>query len=504
MNVLIQPSVGNIAFDNNNAGSNSVGSGNSSLSFNASGGLTVTSTNTSNNLRFAVSGINGNLFSVNDSLTGQLFSVNAAGSIPVFQVYDTGSTVIGPYGTNTLLVSGVNVSIGGPYVGGINPPKLTVYGTVSSNNTIYNNIPSNNWSYQFQNNGNNQSGFWMTNYGSGQVALRDSIGNLVSIDTYNVGGSIPNAAFVFSSTPKGGSYKSLITILTSGNVGIGTSQATNPLQVVGTTYSTTYIAGGANSSTSRIQGASMEWSRNVGDGSTWFINQQGSGNGGWYFAQANTSNQITLTAVYINGATGNMGIGTNSPTSKLHVNGDVKSTNTAKAWVNFNGATIANDYTNGNSITYTSATSAVTATRSSHTVSIGDWITVSGITGITGPINGTYQVNSVSSTAFAYTVPFTLTGTAGGTAVIRVATIKGTPYNVSSIAKNGTGDYTVNFTNSLTDANYSALVSTGTVSTSGVVCSLQSLATNNFRFLTLQPTGPNYDQSIICATVFGN
>ena len=33
-------------------------------------------------------------------------------------------------------------------------------------------------------------------------------------------------------------------------------------------------------------------------------------------------------------------------------------------------------------------------------------------------------------------------------------------YNVSSITDNGTGDYTVNFTNALTDANYSTIATT--------------------------------------------
>lgn len=42
-----------------------------------------------------------------------------------------------------------------------------------------------------------------------------------------------------------------------------------------------------------------------------------------------------------------------------------------------------------------------------------------------------------------------------GTVAIRAS------YNVSSITDNGTGDYTVNFTNALTDANYSAVCSSG-------------------------------------------
>lgn len=37
-------------------------------------------------------------------------------------------------------------------------------------------------------------------------------------------------------------------------------------------------------------------------------------------------------------------------------------------------------------------------------------------------------------------------------------------FNVSSITKNATGDYTVNFTNALTDANYSVVCSAGIAS----------------------------------------
>ena len=42
--------------------------------------------------------------------------------------------------------------------------------------------------------------------------------------------------------------------------------------------------------------------------------------------------------------------------------------------------------------------------------------------------------------------------------------------NVSSITDNGTGDYTVNFTNAMPDANYSTLVTTGTSATNDANC----------------------------------
>ena len=43
----------------------------------------------------------------------------------------------------------------------------------------------------------------------------------------------------------------------------------------------------------------------------------------------------------------------------------------------------------------------------------------------------------------------------GSTAAIRAS------YNVSSITKNGTGDYTVNYTNAFADANYAAVYGAG-------------------------------------------
>lgn len=49
-----------------------------------------------------------------------------------------------------------------------------------------------------------------------------------------------------------------------------------------------------------------------------------------------------------------------------------------------------------------------------------------------------------------------------GTVAIRAS------YNVSSITDNGTGDYTVNFTTALVDANYSALIAGGGTPAGGV------------------------------------
>lgn len=67
-----------------------------------------------------------------------------------------------------------------------------------------------------------------------------------------------------------------------------------------------------------------------------------------------------------------------------------------------------------------------------------------------------YQVGGVATNALAW-VNFNGTITSGEN--------RRSSYNVSSVTRNGTGDYTVNFTNAMTDANYTILMTSGFVST---------------------------------------
>jgi hypothetical protein len=74
-------------------------------------------------------------------------------------------------------------------------------------------------------------------------------------------------------------------------------------------------------------------------------------------------------------------------------------------------------------------------------------------------------------------------------------------YNVSSVTKNATGDYTVNFASALADANYS-VVGIGQNS-AGWIISLLTQATSSVRIFSL--TGlSTADSSIVCIQVFGN
>ena len=59
-----------------------------------------------------VQGSQGQLFSVVDSLSGSLMSVNDVSGLPIMEVFSDDKVVMGEYGTNALVVTGSQVSIG--------------------------------------------------------------------------------------------------------------------------------------------------------------------------------------------------------------------------------------------------------------------------------------------------------------------------------------------------------------------------------------------------------
>ena len=89
-----------------------------------------------------------------------------------------------------------------------------------------------------------------------------------------------------------------------------------------------------------------------------------------------------------------------------------------------------------------------------------------------------------------------------GTVAIRAS------YNVSSITDNGTGDYTVNFTTAMADANYSALGSI--IGTTGAAFEFNSfigssniaLNASSCRFATKRDDGVSLDCSVISIAIF--
>ena len=88
-----------------------------------------------------------------------------------------------------------------------------------------------------------------------------------------------------------------------------------------------------------------------------------------------------------------------------------------------------------------------------------------------------------------------------GTVAIRAS------YNVSSITDNGTGDYTVNFTTAMPDANYSCLITVGDFALGGGLIGAQtsSAATRTssaVRFNCQSAAGTAFDMNQLSVSVF--
>jgi len=169
-------------------------------------------------------------------------------------------------------------------------------------------------------------------------------------------------------------------------------------------------------------------------------------------------------------SSGNVGIGTSSPGAKLDVNGPASVTSftgTTRLGITVRGSSGATDYSGidfiGNNQTNPLARIAVLSTGGGSTLSFGTSnIYANGITNTAVSIDptGVFAFNSgYGSAATAYGCRAWVNFNGTGTVAIRASG------NVTSITDNGTGNYTVNFTTAMPDANYST---TGTARSSGV------------------------------------
>jgi hypothetical protein len=128
--------------------------------------------------------------------------------------------------------------------------------------------------------------------------------------------------------------------------------------------------------------------------------------------------------------------------------GSVATAYGCRAWVNWNGT--ANTNLSG---TYSQSGTTVTVTATAHGLIAGN-VVYSDITTGTA-VDGTYTVATVpTADTFTYTAGTSLT--TSGNITLRRNTIRASG-NVSSVADNGTGDYTVNFATAISDTNYCAV-----------------------------------------------
>ena len=165
-----------------------------------------------------------------------------------------------------------------------------------------------------------------------------------------------------------------------------------------------------------------------------------------------------------------------------------------RAWVNFTAA--ANTNLTG---TYSQSGTTVTVTATAHGYIVGSSISAD-ITSGTG-VDGVYTVTAVTNAnVFTYTAGTSLT-TSGNISLLR-STIRGSG-NVSSISDNAVGDYTLNFTTALPDADYAVAGITGGSDTPAnnvatVNTKLTSgLATGSVRFYLTNTDGIAVDRTYV-------
>ena len=131
----------------------------------------------------------------------------------------------------------------------------------------------------------------------------------------------------------------------------------------------------------------------------------------------------------------------------------------------------------------------------------------------------TLKVDTVQSSSSNPTIFKSSGGVVVGTLCRASVSFKGTDtvtirdsFNVSSITDNGTGLYTINFTNPMGDTDYvvvgscnSGLTTGGTVNTAVQETEDgRDRTTSSFKVRTLFSNGTNSDRDLICIVVFGN
>lgn len=113
--------------------------------------------------------------------------------------------------------------------------------------------------------------------------------------------------------------------------------------------------------------------------------------------------------------------------------------------------------------------------------------------------NSTSTTNCITGSAKAWV---NINGASGASPIVRAS------YNISSVTRNSTGNYTINFTNAFADTNYAAVFGAGAGSANSDAVVEEAYLTGVLRSTTqlkiyaVNGTFSFYDASIISVAVF--
>ena len=232
-----------------------------------------------------------------------------------------------------------------------------------------------------------------------------------------------------------------LTVDTSQNVGIGTASPSQKLEVSGNILLSNNQYLGIKDTTGASVGFPIYTGSN--DAIFGYLASGSTGISTYQFRTGNNTERMRIDS------SGNVGIGTNNPTQKLQVQGFIKTGS--------GGSTGG-----GLEFPYSSDTASRSWRTKNDEVTFGDYAitqstTQTGSTYVTQARidpSGNFQFNSgygSASTAYGCRAWVNFNGTTASPSTIRGSG------NVTSVTKNATGDYTINFTNAMVDANYAVV-----------------------------------------------
>jgi len=191
----------------------------------------------------------------------------------------------------------------------------------------------------------------------------------------------------------------------------------------------------------------------------------------------------------------NVGVGTVSPSYKLDVTGQ------GRATTGFAVSTDGSTFTpSGLNAIPNYGVGYITSTSTS---------TLSGFGGLTFYTNQVAQARIDSSGVLSFNSGYGSAATAYGCRVwvnfngttSSPSTIRGSG-NVSSVTKNGTGDFTINFTTALVDTNYAPMITADRGGHAAMGYKPTTIATSSYRFTSVQQQGTALDSEFTSVTIF--